>query len=87
MGILGDRLRELRGDRSLYQVGKATGIDRSHIKQFEEGSSLPTPHKLEALSNYYDVSYEELKFLYFDEVYTDPKERALVIKWAARQAK
>lgn len=82
MGTLGTKLKELRGDLSLYEVGKATGIDRSDIKKYEESKVLPKPSNLKKLAEYYEVPYENLFFPYLSEVYTDSEDRQLIIKWA-----
>jgi transcriptional regulator with XRE-family HTH domain len=80
MTSLSERLKELRGSRSLYAVEQATKIDRSHLKRYEAGLLTPTLEKLKTLGDYYDAM-EELLFLYFDEFFPGKVERAYLVKW------
>jgi transcriptional regulator with XRE-family HTH domain len=82
MSNLGNRLRELRGDSSLYEVAKELGIQRSHLKRYEDGEYLPTETVMEYLARYYEEHYEELWFLYFDCLFSNPTTREMAIKWA-----
>lgn len=81
MKSLGKRLRELRGDLSLYEVGKETDINRGHIQQYEEGTLEPTVHKLEVLAKYYEA-YDELFALYLESLFPSEEQRRAVIRWA-----
>jgi len=84
MGTLAKKLKELRGELSLYEVGKITGINRGDLKRFEDGSLLPKPDSLAKLAEYYEVPYEELYFEYLEEIYPTPAERHLIIQWAEK---
>lgn len=46
---------------SLRQVERATGVSNAYISQMETGAvAEPSPKKLQALAQYYDVSYGAL---------------------------
>jgi transcriptional regulator with XRE-family HTH domain len=85
MGLLGERLKELRGTRALYDVEKATGITRIEVSRYEKGSYYPSPKNLSKLAEFFGVTYDELRILYYDDFFSDPKERELVLQWAARE--
>lgn len=57
-------LKSLREQKSvsLIDVEKATGISNAYLSQLETGARrrLPTPERLHALGDYYDVSVKEL---------------------------
>jgi transcriptional regulator with XRE-family HTH domain len=79
---LGDRLKELRGDRPLHQIEKASGIDRGQLRRYEAGR-IPQDHLVVRLSEFYQVPYEELKALCFEDLFPKGgKEREALLKWA-----
>lgn len=79
---LGKRLKELRGDRSLYEVGQDANVSRSNIQRYESGNTLPTEAVLERLSVTYQTSYDDLAVLYFADYFDrHPRKRELVIRW------
>lgn len=84
MTPLGKRLRELRGEFSLYEVGKAAEVDRKDIKNYEEGKYLPKLGNLRKLGEYYEA-YPDLFFLYLEALFPDEQERELIHQWANRQ--
>lgn len=57
---MGERLRRLRGKRSLGQVAKATGVSRGFISQVEKGLSGLGRENLKKFADYYKVSIDEL---------------------------
>ena len=59
---IGNRLRTLRGERSLTQaaVAEAVGITRSHLTKIEGGKDVPGRQTLVALANYFQVSLDWL---------------------------
>ncbi len=60
---LGTKLRNLRRHRSvsLRAVEAATGISNAYLSQLERGlATRPTPAKLKALAQYFDVPYLDL---------------------------
>jgi transcriptional regulator with XRE-family HTH domain len=80
---LGNELRALRGERSIYQVAKEIGIDKTQLARYEKGR-LPTDEILEKLAGFYGVSYQSLKGLCLDELF--PKGSAVrnaVLHWAS----
>lgn len=80
---LAARLRELRGETSLYEVEKQTAVPRSNLTRYEQGHHLPTEAVLKKLAAYYRVTYEELRTLYYDDLFRrHPEERRIVINWA-----
>jgi transcriptional regulator with XRE-family HTH domain len=79
---LADRLRELRGDLSYYEVGKATGVHRNHIKLYELGELMPTIQNLDRLAEYYEAK-PELYYLYLDEVFPEREQREIISEWVA----
>lgn len=83
--FLGLKLNSLRGEQSLYEVGKATNISRSNLRSYEEGLHLPTDEVLKRLAHYYQVSYQELRILYYADYYAKfPVERSIVLAWAEK---
>jgi transcriptional regulator with XRE-family HTH domain len=72
----------LRGEASLYEVSKDTGVPRGDISAYEKGEHLPSAKTLLKLSDYYEVPYTELRKLYYDAYFSDPHERAIVLAWA-----
>ena len=82
---LSQRLQELRGNLSLYEIEKGTGIHRKDISRYESGKYQPTRPTLKKLAEYFGVSYEELLFLYFDEQYPESEEQEVIYKWASQK--
>jgi transcriptional regulator with XRE-family HTH domain len=67
MANLGEKLRELRGNMSLREAAKTSGLSFTYIRCLERNSRpgsktpiKPTPESLKCLSSTYDVSYEFL---------------------------
>lgn len=87
MTSLGEKLRELRGDLSLYEVEKGTGISRKELSRYEQGEYAPSPPKIEKLAELYKVSYDDLRVLYYDDFFSDPRERAIALRWAEEAKK
>jgi transcriptional regulator with XRE-family HTH domain len=82
MGLLGAKLRELRGSLSLYEVSKATGIPSADIGRYESENYHPTPRTLKKLAEFYEVPYKELRILYYEDEFSDHQERAIIFEWA-----
>jgi len=80
---LGDRLKELRGTLSLVDVQKGTGLSRSGVSRYEQGVNVPEPTNLKKLAEYYEVTYKELRKLYFEDIYSDPEERKILLEWVS----
>lgn len=67
MSQLGDLLKQLRGNRSLREASKLTGISHNYLSIVERGLDprsgapvSPTPETLKKLSEAYQYDYEEL---------------------------
>lgn len=85
MSKLGDRLRELRGIKSIRDVEAELGIDRSDISKYERGRFVPSPDRLLRIAEYYQASYRELRKLSYSDMFSEPEEYALVLEWAQEQ--
>lgn len=59
---IGERLRKLRGDRTLEEVSSQTGIGRSALNMYELGNRIPRDEAKMTLARYYGVSIEQLFF-------------------------
>ena len=58
----GKRLRDLRGEKSLEEVAKATGLTRSAIFMYETEERIPRDENKVALAKYFGKSVQELFF-------------------------
>lgn len=59
---IGNRLKELRGDRTIAEVCEATGIGESALRNYEGGLRVPRDYVKLELSKYYGVSVGDLFF-------------------------
>jgi transcriptional regulator with XRE-family HTH domain len=82
MSRLGEYLKELRGDLSLYEVQKGTGLSRNLISLYESAKQVPTIPTLKKLSEFYEVPYRHLRKLSFEDLYSDPEDRSIILEWA-----
>ena len=85
MTSLGDTLKELRGNATLYEVGLEIGVDRSIISRYERGVIAPKPPLLKKLAQYYEVDYKWLRSLYYDDTIKAPEEHCILLTWAANK--
>ena len=60
--LIGQRLRSLRGVKTLDEVSNATGIGRSALNMYELGYRTPRDEAKIALAAYYSKSVEEIFF-------------------------
>ncbi|MFF5994240.1 helix-turn-helix transcriptional regulator [Lysinibacillus sp. KU-BSD001] len=67
MNDLGDLLRELRGSRSLREIGEITELSHTYIADIEKGYRRgtkkpinPSPETLKRLADAYNYPYEDL---------------------------
>ena len=81
---LSKRLKELRGERSLLDIEKGTGISRVQIMRFEKAQRVPNPTNLRQLAEFFNVSYEELRSLYYEDLFQNKDEHRIVLKWAKK---
>ena len=58
----GERLRALRGSRTLETVSNDTGIGRSALNMYELGLRIPRDEAKITLAEYYGVSVEDIFF-------------------------
>lgn len=79
---LGNRLTQLRGSRSLREVGRGSSVSHTYLRDLEIGKDCnPSPEILKKIADYYNTSYEELLILagYIDEV-SRGGENALIVE-------
>lgn len=60
----GERLRELRGSRTMCDVATAIGISQSALSMYETNQRTPSPSVMMDIADYYGVS---VGWLFFDE--------------------
>ena len=59
---IGERLRELRGNRTITEVAEDLGLTKGAISQYELGLRVPSDTVKKELARYYNVSVQELFF-------------------------
>lgn len=57
-----EKLKALRGDKSITMVAAAVGVSASALSMYESGKRVPRDEVKIALSKYYGVSVGELFF-------------------------
>lgn len=62
MNKIGNKLRELRGNRSMECVAKEVGISKSSIAMYETGKRVPKDDVKKKLSVYYNYPIADLFF-------------------------
>lgn len=62
LAVVGQRLRELRGNKTIDQVASDTGISRSALNMYELGERMPRDLKKIILAEYYGKSVGEIFF-------------------------
>lgn len=60
---IGDRLRQLRGDRTQAAVAEAVGVTDMAISQYEAGIRVPSDEIKLRLADFYGVGIERLFFI------------------------
>ena len=60
--LIGERLRELRGERSQQEVADAVGTSKMAISMYERGVRVPSDNVKIALAKYFDTTVEALFF-------------------------
>jgi transcriptional regulator with XRE-family HTH domain len=82
MSKLGELLKRLRGDSSLFEVEKATKVSRAQIMRYEKGL-LPEAGTLKKLAEYFEIPYVELRKIYYVDYFNqNPDEREAALAWA-----
>ena len=59
---IGEKLKELRGDRTQSEVANAVGVSTSAIGMFETDQRVPRDETKIALAKYFETTVEELFF-------------------------
>lgn len=59
---IGNRLKALRGNRTIQEVAEATGIDTSTIGMYEIGQRIPRDNNKIILAEYYGTTVQNLFF-------------------------
>ena len=59
---IGNRLKALRGNRTIQEVAEATGIDTSTIGMYEIGQRIPRDNNKIILADYYGTTVQNLFF-------------------------
>lgn len=57
---IGDRLKEMRNDESIYHVAENTGLSFMQIIVIEENNRIPTPKIQKMLVEYYGYTMKDL---------------------------
>lgn len=60
--LMGQRLRDLRGDKSRNEVAKAVGISLSALTMYETGQRIPRDQIKVKLADYYGKTVQDLFF-------------------------
>lgn len=59
---IGERLRKLRGDRTLKEVSERVGISESALSMYENGARIPRDEIKIKLANYYKKTIQSIFF-------------------------
>lgn len=60
--VIGKRLRELRGSRSLAEVAKALEVSEVAVSLWERGERMPSDDRKVKIANYYKRSVNSIFF-------------------------
>ena len=60
--VIGKRLRELRGSRSLAEVAKALEVSEVAVSLWERGERMPSDDRKVKIANYYKKSVNSIFF-------------------------
>lgn len=60
--MIGNRLKLLRGDKTMQQVADALGVTRNTICAYEQGKRRPSDEDKIRLARYYGVSVSDIFF-------------------------
>lgn len=70
---IGEKLRKLRGDRTLQAVANDTGIGPTALSNYESGYRIPRDKAKFILAQYYHANLEDL---FFAQYSTDCRDTA-----------
>lgn len=59
---IGERLKRLRGDRTLKEVSECVGISESALSMYENGARIPRDEIKIKLANYYKKTIQSIFF-------------------------
>jgi len=59
---IGEKLKELRGDRTLDEVSKSIGVSISALGMYETGQRIPRDEIKLKIADYYRVGVEKIFF-------------------------
>ena len=62
--VIGNRLRELRGDKTPKEVADAVGVTAMAICQYESGTRVPSDQVKIALAEYFGRTVENIFFTF-----------------------
>ena len=57
---LGERLRELRGNRTQVEIAKYLGVTRGTIARYENGNREPDQYTLKKLADFFNIDVDYL---------------------------
>ena len=60
--LMGDRLRKLRGNKTLYEVSSQLKITPSALSNYESGLRMPRDEVKCRIAQYYNTSIEDIFF-------------------------
>ena len=69
---IGERLKRLRGDRTLKEVSERVGISESALSMYENGARIPRDEIKIKLANYYKKTIQSI-FLHKQRTYREQK--------------
>ena len=59
---IGERLKKLRGKKTMNEVAVAVGISQAAISMYEHGERVPNDKIKKALAKYFNTSVESIFF-------------------------
>lgn len=60
--VIGERLKRLRGSRTIKEVSEALGVSKSALSMYENGARVPRDEIKIKLANYYKKT---IQFIFF----------------------
>ena len=82
MSLLGSKLRELRGSKSLYAIERDSGISRGNLLRYEKGTQIPENDALKRLADYFQIEFLELKKLWVADQFPEGSlNRQALVAW------
>ena len=58
--VVSEKLKKLRGEKSIFEVSNGTGIGVSALLNYEAGLRIPNDEAKAIIANYYHVTTDEL---------------------------